>query len=100
MTDPMSDFEPNEEYEQSNSRNLSVGLTMLFIGLAAGSLVTLLLTPKTGKQLRRTLRKKYEDAREVLEDIGDQAGDWIDKGAEWADKAKSKMPPLKKPFGR
>ena len=36
MTDPMSDFEPNEEYEQSNSRNLSVGLTMLFIGLAAG----------------------------------------------------------------
>ena len=35
-----------------------------------------------------------------MEDIGDQAGDWIDKGSEWADKAKSKMPPLKRPFGR
>jgi hypothetical protein len=35
-----------------------------------------------------------------MEDIGDQAGDWIDKGSEWADKAKSKMGPLKKPFGR
>ena len=100
MTDPMSEFEPNEEYEQSDSRSLSVGLTMLFIGLAAGALVTLLLTPKTGKQMRRSLRKKYEDARELMEDIGDQAGDWIDKGAEWADKAKSKMPPLKKPFGQ
>jgi gas vesicle protein len=100
MADSMNEFEPNDNYERSDSRNLSVGLTMLFIGLAAGSLVTLLLTPKTGKQMRRSLRKSYEDAREVLEDIGDQAGDWMDKGAEWADKAKSKMPPLKKPFGR
>jgi gas vesicle protein len=100
MTDPMSESELNDEYEQADSRNLSVGLTMLFIGLAAGALVTLLLTPKTGKQMRRSLRKKYEDARELMEDIGDQAGDWIDKGAEWADKAKSKMPPLRKPFGR
>jgi gas vesicle protein len=73
---------------------------MLFIGLAAGALVALLLTPKTGKEMRRTLRRKYDDAREVMEDIGDQAGDWIDKGSEWADKAKSKMGPLKRPFGR
>jgi gas vesicle protein len=73
---------------------------MLLVGLAAGALVALLLAPKTGKQMRRTLRRKYEDAREVMEDIGEQAGDWIDKGSEWADKAKSKMPPLKKPFGR
>ena len=73
---------------------------MLLVGLAAGALVALLLAPKTGKQMRRTLRRKYEDAREVVEDIGEQAGDWIDKGSEWADKAKSKMPPLKRPFGR
>jgi gas vesicle protein len=73
---------------------------MLFIGLAAGALVALLLAPATGKEMRRTLRRKYEGAREVMEDIGEQAGDWIDKGSEWADKAKSKMPPLKRPFGR
>ena len=100
MNDQVRDFEPNGEYEESDSRSLGMGLTMLFIGLAAGALVALLLAPKTGKQMRRTLRRKYEDAREVMEDIGDQAGDWIDKGSEWADKAKSKMPPLKKPFGQ
>ena len=92
------DFEANGEYEESSSFGL--GVTMLFIGLAAGALVALLLAPKTGKQMRRTLRRKYEDAREVMEDIGEQAGDWIDKGSEWADKAKSKMPPLKRPFAR
>jgi gas vesicle protein len=98
MNDQVREFEPNGEYEESSSFGL--GLTMLFIGLAAGALVALLLTPKTGKEMRRTLRRKYEDAREVMEDIGDQAGDWIEKGSEWADKAKSKMPPLKRPFGR
>src|ERR1017187_8521830 len=98
MNDEVNDFEPNGEYEESSS--LRLGLTMLLVGLAAGALVALLLAPKTGKQMRRTLRRKYEDAREVMEDIGEQAGDWIDKGSEWADKAKSKMPPLKKPFVR
>jgi gas vesicle protein len=100
MNDQVSDLEPNEEYQESDSGGLGLGLTMLFIGLAAGALVALLLAPKTGKQMRRILRRKYEDAREAMEDIGDQAGDWIDKGSEWADKAKSKMPPLKKPLGR
>ena len=98
MNDPVRDFEPNGEYEESCRPGL--GLTMLFIGLAAGALVALLLTPKTGKEMRRTLRRRYEDAREVMEDIGDHAGEWIDKGSEWADKAKSKMGPLKRPFGR
>ena len=77
-----------------------MGLTMLFIGLAAGALIALLLTPKTGKQMRKTLRRTYEDAREAVEDFSDQAGDWIDKGSEWADKAKSKVAPLGKPFQR
>jgi gas vesicle protein len=98
MNDEVREFEPTSEYEESGS--LGLGLTMLLVGLAAGALVALLLAPKTGKQMRRTLRRKYEDAREVVEDIGEQAGDWIDKGSEWADKAKSKVPPLKKPFGR
>ena len=76
------------------------GLTMLFIGLAAGALTALLLAPKTGKQMRRTLRRKYEDARDAMEDFSDQASDWIDKGSEWADKAKSRVAPLGKPFQR
>lgn len=99
MNDDVNDFEPNGEDQDSDS-SLGMGLTMLFIGLAAGALVALLLAPKTGKQMRRTLRRKYEDAREAMEDISDQAGDWIDKGSEWADKAKSRVAPLAKPFRR
>src|SRR5208283_5225857 len=100
MNDQGSDFATNGEYQHSESGNLGMGLTMLFVGLAAGALIGLLLAPKTGKQMRRSLRRTYEDAREAVEDFSDQAGDWIDKGSEWAEKAKSKVAPLGKPFQR
>jgi len=100
MNDQMSDPATQGESQRSEEGSLGMGLTMLFIGLAAGALIALLLTPKTGKQMRKTLRRTYEDAREAVEDFSDQAGDWIDKGSEWADKAKSKVAPLGKPFQR
>jgi gas vesicle protein len=81
-------------------RGSGYGLTMLFIGLAAGALIALLLAPQTGKQMRKTLRRKYEDARDAVEDLGDQASDWIDKGSDLADKAKSRVAPLAKQFRR
>jgi len=95
MSDEMDDFASSGEYHQSGS-----GLTMLFIGLAAGALIALLLAPQTGKQMRKTLRRRYEDARDAMEDFSDQASDWVDKGSDWADKAKSKVAPLAKPFQR
>jgi gas vesicle protein len=79
-------------------RGSGYGLTMLFIGLAAGALIALLLAPQTGKQMRKTIRRRYEDARDAVEDFSDQASDWIDKGSELADKAKSKVAPLAKQF--
>jgi len=73
------------------------GLVMLFIGLAGGALTALVLAPESGKQLRKRLRRKYEDARDAVEDLGDQASDWIDDGgSELADKAKSTVAPLRK----
>ena len=87
------------EYQSSDS-NVGLGLTLLFVGLAIGALTALLVAPKTGKQMRRTLRRKYEDAREAMDDLGDQASDWIDKGSEWADKAKSRVSPLTNRFRR
>jgi len=89
------DYTSEGEY-RSSGNNLSVGLTMLFIGLAAGALTALLLAPRTGRQMRRTLRRKYEDARDVMEDFTDQAGDWLDKGSDWAEKAKSSVAQIKK----
>lgn len=97
MNDEMSDFATHGEYRSSDN-NVSVGMTMLFLGLALGALTALLLAPKTGKQMRRTLRRRYEDARDVVDDFGDQASDWLDKGSEWADKAKSRVAPLGKAF--
>jgi gas vesicle protein len=99
MNDQDREFAREGEY-QSSDRGISVGVTLLFVGLAIGAVTALLMAPKTGKQMRRTLRRKYEDAREVMEDFGDQASDWIDKGSDWADKAKSRVAPLAKPFRR
>ncbi len=95
MSDEASDFASSGEYRQSGR-----GLAMLIIGLAAGALIALLLAPQTGKQMRKSLRRKYEDARDAMDDLGDQASDWIDKSSEWADKARSKVAPLAKPFQR
>jgi gas vesicle protein len=99
MSDELNDSAKHEEEEDDDS-SFSFGLAMLCIGLAAGALAGLLLAPQTGKQMRRRLRRRYEDAREAVEDFGDQAGDWIDKGSEWADKAKGKVSPLTKQFKR
>lgn len=86
----MSDFFEH----RSDRNNVGTAVTFLFIGLGIGALSALLLAPKSGKLLRRDIRKRYDDAREVLEDWGDQAGEMIDRGAEWANAAKEKVTPL------
>jgi gas vesicle protein len=75
---------------------------MLFTGVAAasGALIALVLAPQSGKQMRRTLRRKYEGAHGAVEDFVDRASGWIEKGSELADKAKSKVAPLRKSFER
>ena len=77
---------------------MTLGLTLLCVGLALGALTALLMAPKTGKQMRRKLRRTYQGARDRMEDFSDQATDWMDKGSEWADKAKSRVAPLTKNF--
>jgi gas vesicle protein len=99
MNDPNNDYASEGEYRSSES-NVSLGFTLLLVGVAIGAVAALLMAPKTGKQMRRTLRRKYEDAREAVDDFGDQASDWIDKSSDWADKAKSRVAPLTKPFRR
>ncbi len=91
----MTDYERFGEYQTSErGGGLGTALTFLFIGLGVGSLAALLFAPRTGKQMRRMLRRKYEDAREVVEDWGEQAGSVMDKGAEWASAAKERVAPI------
>ena len=59
-------------YESSESSNVGTAVTFLLIGLGAGALVGLLLAPKSGKELRRDIKRGYDDAL-------DSAGDWADE---------------------
>lgn len=100
MSDELSDFATSGDYRSSGGGNIGMVLGLLFVGLAIGAVAALLSAPKTGKQMRRALRRKYEDAREAVEELGDQAGDWVEKGSDWADKARTKVKPIRKAFGR
>lgn len=93
------------KYESSEGGgSVGTAVTFLLIGLGAGALVGLLLAPKTGKQLRKELRGRYDDAREAVEDFADEAKDRVeealDRGSEIAEKVRDKVAPLTKGIRR
>ena len=96
----MTDYEHFGDYQPSERSSVGLALTFLFIGLGAGALAALLFAPKTGKQIRRELRRRYDDAREAIDDFAEQAGDAIDRGAEWANTAREKIEPIAKKIHR
>ena len=107
MTDDANDFVNEGEYQPSGRNTIAMGFAILLIGFAAGAIAAALMTPKTGKQMRRNLKRKLDDAREAVGDWSEQAGDWVEKGSdlankasEWADAAKEKVAPLAKKIRR
>ena len=92
------------KYESSEGGNVGTALTFLLIGLGAGALVGLMYAPKTGRQMRKELRKRYDTARETLDDWKDQAReaaeDAIDRGAELAEEVRERVTPLTKAVRR
>ncbi len=91
----MTDYERFGDYQPSErGGSFGMGLTFLFIGLGVGAAIALLFAPKSGKQMRRAIRRKYEDARDVVDDWTDQASGVIGKGAEWANAAKERVAPI------
>jgi gas vesicle protein len=75
-------------YEPSERGSVGTAITFLMIGLGIGAFTALLLTPKTGTQMRRALRRRYEDGREAFddwtEDLRGRAEEVIERGAEIA----------------
>jgi gas vesicle protein len=69
-------------------------VTFLLIGLGAGALVGLLLAPKTGKQMRKDLRRKYETAKDTFEDWAEDAKEFaedaIERGSDFADEVRDR----------
>ncbi len=86
-------------YESSDKSTAGTAITFLLIGLGAGALTALLLAPKTGKQLRRDLRRRYDDARETIDDFTEEAkeriNDAVERGSDWVDTAREKVEPLR-----
>jgi gas vesicle protein len=98
-------------YESSEGSNIGTAITFLLIGLGAGALAGLLLAPKTGKQMRRDLRRGYEDARDNFGEWADEARDRVrdatdrvrdvaTRGAELADDLREKVEPLRRAINR
>jgi gas vesicle protein len=96
---------------ESDSSNVGTAVTFLLIGLGAGTLLGMLLAPKTGKQLRRDLRRGYEEARENLgewaedakdrvREAGDRVRDAAARGAEFADDLRERVEPFRKAINR
>jgi gas vesicle protein len=86
----MTDYQHFGEYRSSERGGFGTGLVLLLIGLGLGAATALLMTPKTGKQLRRNLRRRYEDAMEMMDDWHDHAGEYVNRGSKWAGKARDR----------
>ena len=60
-------------YESESGSKVGTAITFLLIGLGAGAVIGMLSAPKTGRQMRRDLRRGYESARDTLDDWKESA---------------------------
>lgn len=96
----MSSHQSFGEYRSSGAGRTGTAVAMLLIGLGIGAVVALLYAPKTGKQIRKTLRRRVEDARDTMQDWSDQANEVIDRGSDWASNARDKVAPFARRFSK
>jgi len=92
------------KYEASEQGRVGTAITFLLIGLGAGTLIGLLFAPKSGKQMRKDLRRRYDDARETIEDWKEEAKDAaeeaLERGSEMAEELRDRVTPLAKNLRR
>jgi gas vesicle protein len=85
------------KYEGSDG-TAGTAITFLLIGLGVGAALGLLLAPKPGRQLRKDLRRSYDDALETASEWTDEAKDRfeeaVEKGTDLAEELRSKAKPL------
>src|SRR5437667_12715359 len=87
---------------ESSERGGGAGTALIFllIGLGAGAILGLLYAPKPGKQMRKDLKRRYEDARDTFDDWKDEARDFaeeaVERGTEIADEVRERVRPLAK----
>ena len=86
------------EGKYESSGNVGTAITFLLIGLGAGAVIGMLFAPKAGRQMRRDLRRGYENARETFDDWKESARDFaeeaMERGSDLADDLKERVGPL------
>jgi gas vesicle protein len=98
-------------YESSSGNPLGTAVTFLLIGIGAGAVAALVLAPKTGRQLRRDLKRGYADAKETLQDWSEEAKDRArdvsarvrdvaERGASLAEELREKAEPVRRAVTR
>lgn len=94
----MDQFRSYGEYNYSDKKSASTAIGFLLVGLGVGAITALLMAPKTGMQMRKAMRRRFEDARDQM---GERMNDWRDRASEawehreeWAENAKSKVQPF------
>jgi len=89
---------------ESGGGNVGTAITFLLIGLGAGAVVGMLFAPKAGRQMRRDLRRGYDNAKEIFDDFRENARDFaeeaMERGSEFADDLRARVKPLGKAIRR
>jgi gas vesicle protein len=92
------------KYESDRGSTVGTAITFLLIGLGAGAVVGMLLAPKTGRQMRRDLRRGYDNARETFDDWKETARDFaeeaMERGSDLAEDLRERVTPLTKGIRR
>jgi len=89
---------------ESEGVSVATAVSFLLIGLGAGALLGMIYAPKAGKQFRKDLRNRLDDAKDTLDDWKEQAMDVaeeaIERGTEIADDLRDRVAPLAKNLRR
>ena len=87
-----------ERRNESDGVSVATAVSFLLIGLGAGALLGMMYAPKAGKQFRKDLRRKIDDAADTLDDWKDQAvevaEEAMERGSEIADDLRDRVAPL------
>ncbi|HYN15512.1 MAG TPA: YtxH domain-containing protein [Terriglobales bacterium] len=90
----MTEHERHGDYQPSDRSTASTAITFLFIGLGIGALAALLFAPRSGRQMRKLLRRKYEDAVEQADELLERGTELFERGSDFAHTATEKVRPI------
>jgi len=75
--------------------SIGTGVGCFLVGVGVGTVVALLLAPKTGEKTRKLIVKKAEEGRDYVASKGrelrEQAEELVDKGKELVSKQKERL---------